>query len=288
MSENPIITQLTPIQQELIPDYRQIILPKLTPEQQALIPVYRDKWLKIALSTERIDEEKVTEAIKAAYRWFDIEKPEIVFFDNPYKAFRELNELGYDSSFFSILSNLRHPLEDYPYKVYRFTNAIEQRTEIEQSIVKLSLEINFNLYTQVLREVEKIEETFNVGDDEFDNAIHNNSLIAECCFYDFCISVLKLPHNKKKWQTFKNIIEHCGWMFDLCCCCLISNRPTSLSFDEQNQLHATENPQLNTPIISKFTPITAFGCQKNTVIYHRRNGNRNGYYQKKTPNLEEF
>ena len=49
MSENPIITELTT-------------------QQQALIPIYRDKWLKIALSTERIDEERATEAIKAGYK----------------------------------------------------------------------------------------------------------------------------------------------------------------------------------------------------------------------------
>ncbi len=126
MSENQIITELTPEQQELIPDYREIILSNLTSEQKALIPDYREKWLKIALSTERVDEEKATEAIKAAYRCFDMEEPEIEFFDSPYVAFRELNELGYDSSFFSILSNLRHPLENYPYKTYRFANAIKK------------------------------------------------------------------------------------------------------------------------------------------------------------------
>lgn len=39
MSENPIMTELTL-------------------HQKALIPIYRDKWRKITLSTERIDEEK--------------------------------------------------------------------------------------------------------------------------------------------------------------------------------------------------------------------------------------
>ena len=106
MSENTIITELTPEQQALIPGYREIILPNLTSEQRDLIPVYREKWLKIALSTERVDKEKAAEAIKTAYRWFDIEEPEIDFFDSPYAAFRELNEISWDSSFFSILSNL--------------------------------------------------------------------------------------------------------------------------------------------------------------------------------------
>ncbi|MEO0686723.1 MAG: DUF6745 domain-containing protein, partial [Cyanobacteria bacterium J06649_11] len=62
-------------------------------------------------------------------------------------------------------------------------------------------------------------------------------LIAECCFYDFCISVLKLPHNQQKWKAFKNIVQYCGWVFDYDNVCIVSNRPTSLSFDEQNHLH---------------------------------------------------
>ncbi len=48
-----------------------------------LIPVYREKWRKIALSTERIDESIATEAIKAAYNFFDREAPDIEFFDSP-------------------------------------------------------------------------------------------------------------------------------------------------------------------------------------------------------------
>jgi hypothetical protein len=38
---------------------------RLTPEQEALLPEYRDKWRKIALSTEPIDRQQATEAIKA-------------------------------------------------------------------------------------------------------------------------------------------------------------------------------------------------------------------------------
>ncbi|MBD2013900.1 hypothetical protein H6F96_07895 [Microcoleus sp. FACHB-53] len=40
----------------------------LTPEQEALLPVIREKWKAIALSTERIDRQKVTVAVKGTYR----------------------------------------------------------------------------------------------------------------------------------------------------------------------------------------------------------------------------
>lgn len=56
------------------------LIEKLTPEQEALIPVYREKWRKIAFSTERIDREKVTESVKAAYALIGISTPKIIFF----------------------------------------------------------------------------------------------------------------------------------------------------------------------------------------------------------------
>lgn len=59
---------------------------KLTPEQEALIPVYGEKWRAIALSTEPIDHQKATEAVKSAYATIGKSHPEIIFWINPYKS----------------------------------------------------------------------------------------------------------------------------------------------------------------------------------------------------------
>jgi hypothetical protein len=66
------------------------LIEKLTPEQEALIPVYREKWRAIALSTERIDREKASEALKVAYAAFGFEVPEIVFCASPYAALSQI------------------------------------------------------------------------------------------------------------------------------------------------------------------------------------------------------
>lgn len=50
---------------------------KLTPEQEAQISIIVEKWRVIALSTERIDRHKATEAIKAAYALTGQPNPEI-------------------------------------------------------------------------------------------------------------------------------------------------------------------------------------------------------------------
>jgi hypothetical protein len=52
---------------------------KLTPEQEALIPIYLEKWQKIALSTEAIDRQKASDAIKSAYNLINISEPKNFF-----------------------------------------------------------------------------------------------------------------------------------------------------------------------------------------------------------------
>ncbi|MBV6626736.1 MAG: hypothetical protein KI793_27995 [Rivularia sp. (in: Bacteria)] len=40
------------------------------------------------------------------------------------------------------------------------------------------------------------------------------------------------------------MVRYCGWIFEYQNICLISNRPTSLFFDEENNLHADEKPAI--------------------------------------------
>ena len=60
---------------------------KPTPEQEALIPFYQEKWRNIALSTEPIDRQKVTSAVKKAYALIGLSVPEIIFIDSPYEHY---------------------------------------------------------------------------------------------------------------------------------------------------------------------------------------------------------
>ena len=58
---------------------------QITPEQQELISNYRNKWQRIALSTEPIDRDLVTEAINEAYAFIDKAQPNILFLSHPYE-----------------------------------------------------------------------------------------------------------------------------------------------------------------------------------------------------------
>ncbi|MGB3761286.1 MAG: hypothetical protein WBA07_33745 [Rivularia sp. (in: cyanobacteria)] len=112
---------------------------------------------------------------------------------------------------------------NYPYERSQNTTTIEERTVIEREILKIVLEQNYNIHTQLELE-EDFDEEFLIPDEHMLGGIQIDFLIAECCFYDFCISVLDLPHNQQKWKAFKNIVQYCGWIFDYNNICLVSNQ----------------------------------------------------------------
>ena len=63
-----------------------ISLEFFTPEQKSSIPSYKQKWLEIALSTEPINQEKASAAVKAAYNSVGKRKPKIEFCSSPQDA----------------------------------------------------------------------------------------------------------------------------------------------------------------------------------------------------------
>lgn len=63
---------------------------KLTAEQEAQLAVYRDKWIAIGMSTDRVDPERATEAVKLLYSCGDLKAPEKILFANGPRHAKEL------------------------------------------------------------------------------------------------------------------------------------------------------------------------------------------------------
>ncbi len=66
------------------------IITELSDEQEAMLPIYREKWRSIQISTESIEQEKVTPVIKAAYGVSDYPEPEILFYSSPMTAIEKI------------------------------------------------------------------------------------------------------------------------------------------------------------------------------------------------------
>lgn len=234
---------------------------KLTPSQQALIPVYKEKWRKIARSTQRIDREEAASAIKAAYRLIGEAEPKKVFFcDSIFSAINEYNDnddlvcFGLNENLFQ---KLRFPFildfedisESELYNFNRFRDATvkdPQKFFDEELLDKLVEDLEDEIYDSLESQwnmtyfdlLEQIDEDKFIPIDTQRKYIKFDLLIAECSYYDFCISVLNYPHDENRWQILQNIVKNCPWFFPLQGICFICDRPIKLSFDEQNLLHA--------------------------------------------------
>jgi len=64
---------------------------QLTAEQAAYLPIFREEWLRVGLSTDRVDKEASTDAIKRLYAAGGYDEPLIMHFDSPWQCIMSIN-----------------------------------------------------------------------------------------------------------------------------------------------------------------------------------------------------
>ncbi|MDY6782542.1 MAG: hypothetical protein SW833_08340 [Cyanobacteriota bacterium] len=61
---------------------------------------------------------------------------------------------------------------------------------------------------------------------------------------DFCVSVLNGSCDRQKWELLQSLASECSWYVPFSQVCLVCDRPTQLSFDSDNRLHAEGEPAI--------------------------------------------
>ncbi|MEG3846459.1 hypothetical protein QT971_04310 [Microcoleus sp. herbarium19] len=218
------------------------MIEKLTPQQEDLMLVYDEKWIQIMYSTETIDREKASEAVKQAYLAIDEKEPEIIFCGSPYEA---VNLVLRCKSITQLYEEFGVNL------VERFTDKLYDKTLgsiMAQASNKLSSQLyrkawmSFSdLFKKLLESIFSHEEFHYNEDYEFLDYIIWAELAARC---DFCFSVLKCKYHRRRWQALQSLTMHCGWIFPYEKVCIVCDRPRILSFDSQHRLHAEGSPAI--------------------------------------------
>lgn len=238
------------------------IITELSEQQEAMLPLYRDKWRAIEMSTESIDQEKVAAVIKATYVESGYPEPEILFFGSPLTAIEKMLAvenfkayLGGDIyiKFLKRVSNhLRHEIKQqleerlslrlrnqiqFPKFPYYPTDSNPQASYFPHSTIRC-------IEDQIIADLYKPEL-------EFTDILYLTNVLSRPaewaiwgCLIDFCISVLDLHHDQKKWKVHQELIQFCGFVFQFEKVCLACDRPCKLSFDQDNLLHAEGEPAL--------------------------------------------
>lgn len=233
---------------------------ELTPEQKALIPFYRYKWRAIAFSTAPIAPHRAKAAVEAGYAAVGKEKPLIIFCPSPFAALKhiidiqagnpfgtpllELNELYFDPYFpemFSLFYPLvgedscrfhsRSKLSESIWKKFYDQYLLAMNAELSQKT------ITRNQFSQLRQKLSKVCYPLNyVG-----NYISGKSELWAGAV-DFAITVLKVNYALQKWEVIQSLIDECGWIFTFESIAIVCGRPTKISLDSQDNLHAEGEP----------------------------------------------
>lgn len=238
------------------------LITELSDEQKGMLSHYREKWKAIATLTQPIDREKVEVAIRAAYKVGDYPEPEIVFFCNPFAAIKDILATENFKTYLGrnirykfgkrVMDHLRHLIERQLDNTlfYNLMNQIEypgfphhlDRNNLPQAS-HFPRGIESCIETQILKDFDRTK----TNDLELEHSDLSDLLEALTrpaewsfwgCLFDFCISVLGLQHDRKKWQAVQELMQCCGLIFQFEKVCIVCDRPYKLSFDRQNFLHA--------------------------------------------------
>lgn len=239
------------------------IISELSPEQEAMLPSYRDKWRSLSISTEPIDREKVAAVIKAAYAVSGYyEEPEILFYNSPMEAIKKVIEVENFKAYLGrdihikfikrVIDHLQHQIgRQFEDKLFtRLRNQIHipefpyYSTESQPRVSYFPYGIESRLQEQLINDLNQT----NIEYTDFQYFTNNLTRPAEGaiwgCVFDFCISVLKLQHDRQKWQVWQELMQQCGFIFQFEKVCIACDRPCKLSFDRKNLLHAEGEPAM--------------------------------------------
>lgn len=239
------------------------IITELSGEEEALIASYREKWKAIGTLTQPIDRDKVVASIREAYLASNYPEPEILFSSSPFAAIQEIltiknldNYLGRDihSKFLKrVVDRLRHLIErqfessffrklinqiEYP----EFPNHLD--TNNNPKSFQFPMGVEYCVKAKIINDFDETE----TNDSDFlklSQALSRPAAWSRWgCTLDFCISVLAIQYDRKKWQVFRELMQCCDFIFQFENVCVVCERPNKLLFDERNLLHAEGEPAL--------------------------------------------
>ncbi|MGK7939002.1 MAG: DUF6745 domain-containing protein [Crocosphaera sp.] len=233
------------------------MITQLSEKQITVLSTYIEKWKAITSSTQLIEQEKAKLAIKNAYEESNYPEPEIIFFGSPFAAIKKIivtknfkSYLGrninkkfrkrvWEHLFHLIKRQLDEPI------FYQLINQILypgypnhlDRANLPKGF-HFPMGIENCVEAQLFRDFDRIET---------DNSDISNLLEALTrpvgwsgwvCMFDFCISILGVQHDHKKWHVVKELMQYCDFIFQFENVCIVCDRPCKLSFDRKNRLHA--------------------------------------------------
>lgn len=231
---------------------------KLSSYQKKAIDTYKTKWHSILTNnqTKPIQPELACKSIESFYLAANYDKPQIIFFDNPVMAIKQLITT---QNFKTVLG--KQVDTKLIKRIHEHNNKLVNRQLTEFALNQLINHIMFVEYPrlppndctfyfpanvswyiseQLQKDIQKL------GFAHVDilyftkNILRPLSLVSHLCKLDFCISCLNFQYDKKKWQILQDLILHSGSIFAFEKVCLVCDRPLTMIFSK-NDFFRTDN-----------------------------------------------
>ena len=209
----------------------QNTIKKLKPEKEALFPlhgekwrVYNEKWKAIALSTDRIDRDKASEAVRKTYALIKQPEPKVLFSDSPYRVIETVYESGLNSLGYKLDREIDIHL------IQPLTNSLVRSSHryLLNGTSELWNHHSNQFSRQMLREP-GLPTVISIDSGEW---------LHYACVFDFCYSVLNCNCDLGLWNIFQDLVKNCAWIYPFENACIVCDRPTKISFDSEERLHA--------------------------------------------------
>ncbi|MGF1487135.1 MAG: DUF6745 domain-containing protein [Prochloraceae cyanobacterium] len=201
---------------------------RLTDDQKKQIPFYLEKWQNIALSTQEIDREEVTETLNHFYQFSNLKQPALLFFDSPWGAIEYLledNKIQLGTAINNLLALTKFKFqvvhEDYDTdNKNNFLNKVNFNLELKQLLsAPIAAIINSSLETVSIRELGHRFLDLEVEETEIENRLEHeyytkivNALLKNNFTKETCKQLITNPQSIKKihpevLEIWQQIIE---------------------------------------------------------------------------------
>jgi hypothetical protein len=231
----PIVTNWSEFNVSELDDNSARLLPhlrhELNPEQEALLPVYRQKWRDIMFKMGTVNRQQAIEAIQLAYTAIDLPLPTIIFCNNPQSALSDYvskwNQEQYGEVLFRRFDRLIwSDLENVIQSQISFELHKELADKLNRSLTSLYFESGTcELSSWLGREFDTVDLGWYINPSWWASA---------GAYIDFCLTILGCTHDAKKWEAFRSLAQHCGWIFPYTKVCYVCDRPVSFIVPTDN------------------------------------------------------
>lgn len=214
----------------------------LSPEQEIQLELYSKKWRKIAISTEPANRAEAERGVKLAYECGGLVPPkEIIWCDSPMAMYAKMDDtktsvqvaINADTDKTAYINLMK--VIDIP--IWRAIKDLTGR------------EVSRAYQWTVLR---KLREQVKVPDGDWRRDFAYKVRLGQheahrIAFYDYCRNVLGFTEETKSMVGLILMGQHAGWWMPYEDVCLISERHTTLNFDDEGKLHCDDGLAVGYP-----------------------------------------